>query len=70
VRRPVAFLELADPGIDALLELGIWAPAIRPPTVPRGSSRLRVTFSAAHEPHDVEQLLEALAVLRAGCLLR
>jgi 8-amino-7-oxononanoate synthase len=50
---------------DALLQRGIWVTAIRPPTVPRGSSRLRVTFSAAHEPADVDQLLDALAWLRA-----
>lgn len=38
--------------------------AIRPPTVPQGSARLRVTFSAAHEPAHVEQLLDALAQIR------
>jgi 8-amino-7-oxononanoate synthase len=54
---------------EALLEAGFWIPAIRPPTVPRGSSRLRVTFSAAHQPEDVEQLLEALARLKAKGLL-
>jgi len=49
---------------SALLEAhGIWVPAIRPPTVPAGSSRLRVTFSAAHEEADVDRLLEVLASL-------
>jgi 8-amino-7-oxononanoate synthase len=50
---------------DALCSRGLWVPAIRPPTVPAGSSRLRITFSAAHEAADVEQLLEALASLPA-----
>ena len=46
---------------EALRAQGFWIPAIRPPTVPAGSSRLRITFSAAHEAADVERLLEALA---------
>ena len=48
---------------DALLAAGLWVPAIRPPTVPAGSSRLRITFSAAHARDDVDRLLEALASL-------
>jgi 8-amino-7-oxononanoate synthase len=47
----------------ALLEAGLWAPAIRPPTVPAGTSRLRVTLSAAHSDDEVTRLLEALARL-------
>ena len=50
---------------EALRAQGFWIPAIRPPTVPAGSSRLRITFSAAHEVADVERLLEALASLPA-----
>jgi 8-amino-7-oxononanoate synthase len=74
-RSPIQPLVLGDEraalaAADALLERGIWVPAIRPPTVPRGSSRLRVTFSAAHEPHDIAHLLEALAALRTRGLLR
>lgn len=42
---------------------GILVPAIRPPTVPEGSARLRITFSAAHEPAHVQRLLQALAEL-------
>jgi 8-amino-7-oxononanoate synthase len=43
-----------------LLERGLLVPAIRPPTVAPGSSRLRVTMSAAHTPEQVDILLAAL----------
>ncbi|MDI2111873.1 aminotransferase class I/II-fold pyridoxal phosphate-dependent enzyme [Commensalibacter nepenthis] len=39
---------------------GIWVTPIRPPTVPVHSSRLRLTFSAAHQPKDIEYLLEKI----------
>jgi 8-amino-7-oxononanoate synthase len=44
-----------------LLERGFLVPAIRPPTVPRGTSRLRVSLAAGHERADVERLAGALA---------
>ncbi len=43
-----------------LLELGCLVSAIRPPTVPQGKARLRVTFSANHQASDVDFLLSAL----------
>jgi 8-amino-7-oxononanoate synthase len=46
-----------------LLHDGLWVPAIRPPTVAPGTSRLRVTLSAAHSDEDVSRLLHALALL-------
>jgi 8-amino-7-oxononanoate synthase len=45
---------------DALLERGLLVPAIRPPTVAPGTSRLRVTLSAAHTSEQVTRLVTAL----------
>ncbi|WP_145495011.1 8-amino-7-oxononanoate synthase [Yersinia bercovieri] len=39
---------------------GLWVTAIRPPTVPPGGARLRITLSAAHQPDDIDRLLEVL----------
>lgn len=48
---------------DALLDAGIWAPVIRPPTVAPGTARLRISLSAAHTREDIDRLLAALASL-------
>jgi 8-amino-7-oxononanoate synthase len=51
-----AALQLAE----RLRERGVWVSAIRPPTVPVGTARLRITLCAAHGEDDVDRLLEAL----------
>ncbi len=47
-----------------LLDAGFWVVAIRPPTVPHGSERLRVTLSAAHTEDQVDALVEKLSQIR------
>ncbi len=56
-------VEAALSASRALRERGIWVPAIRPPTVPTRSARLRITFSAAHTFEHVDRLLDALSAV-------
>ncbi len=48
---------------NQLREQGYFVPAIRPPTVPEGSARLRLTLSAAHSQQDIQGMVKALANL-------
>ena len=50
---------------DKLSNEGIWITAIRPPTVPKGTSRLRVTLTAEHSSAHIDRLLTALAKIKS-----
>ncbi len=65
---PIIPLVLGDESVavdaaQSLLDRGIFVPAIRPPTVPPATSRLRIALSAAHTDEMITQLLDALAEL-------
>lgn len=65
---PVQPLLIGDAGqaqalSQALYQRGIWVSAIRPPTVPQGSARLRITLTSAHTTEQIDRLLDALADL-------
>ena len=57
VGAPEAALQLSE----ALRERGFWATAIRPPTVPAGTARIRLAFTRAHQERDIDLILEGLA---------
>ena len=56
--------EAAMAAASRMRDAGLWVVAIRPPTVPRGGSRIRITLSSEHTDDEVESLLTAVADLR------
>jgi 8-amino-7-oxononanoate synthase len=62
---PIQPLVVGDNGtalerMAQLWQQGLWVPAIRPPTVPAGTARLRISLSAAHDDADLDLLIQAL----------
>jgi glycine C-acetyltransferase/8-amino-7-oxononanoate synthase len=72
-KSPILPIILKDPELAVqmshrLKEEGVWIPAIRPPTVPKDSSRLRITVTAEHSFEHIEAALSALR--KVGTALR
>ena len=59
-------VDVASQFADALLSHGVYAPAIRPPTVPEGTSRLRISVMASHTTEDLETAVEGFEAARAA----
>lgn len=69
---PIVPLIVGEPNtavqLSALLqERGFLVPAIRPPTVPRGTSRLRMSLTADHTPEDIRFFIDVLGQARSAC---
>jgi len=60
VKSPETALKMSQ----ALYEAGIYVPAIRPPTVPKNSSRLRLTVSSEHSNDQLEKVIKAFGILK------
>jgi 8-amino-7-oxononanoate synthase len=66
---PIIPVIIGDPNeavffAEKLQENGIYAPAIRPPTVPEGESRIRLTVTSDHSTKDIDYLLECFQFIR------
>ncbi len=59
-------VEVASRFAEVLLEHGVYAPAIRPPTVPEGTSRLRISVIASHTTEDLETAITGFEAARAA----
>ena len=59
-------VEVATEFAEALFSHGVYAPAIRPPTVPEGTSRLRLSVMASHTTEDLEAAVEGFEAARAA----
>jgi glycine C-acetyltransferase/8-amino-7-oxononanoate synthase len=65
---PIVPIIIGDAGsalsaAERLLDLGVYAPAIRPPSVPAGSARIRATVMATHSEEDIDRAIGAFATL-------
>ncbi|TAL11967.1 MAG: 8-amino-7-oxononanoate synthase [Nitrospirae bacterium] len=70
-RSPIIPLLVGDADLalslsERLLAHGVYAPAIRPPTVPDGTSRIRMSVTAGHRPEQIDHVLEALTAIVAS----
>ena len=58
--------EVASRFAEALLDQGVYAPAIRPPTVSEGTSRLRISVMATHTTEDLQDAIQGFVATKAS----